>query len=354
VALYRFELPAASGYEQPAWAATPFALPAPESLVDKQEFKGLSRLTSPRAKVSILVIKLGALGDFIQAFEAFRDIRAHHADAHIVLLTTPPFAPLARRAPWFDEVWTDGRPGWTKIATWARLAARLRRVDLTRIYDLQSNRRTAIIYRLVGGRHGPPWLGKTPGCAFPEPTFPAGADNAGRHRAHLTSAGVPSAGPLDLAWLAADIADIKPGGRFVLMAPGCSPHRPRKRWPPENYAMLSSGLVSRNYRVALVGTRADRDVIDAIRARLPQAVDLCERTDLFELASLARAAAAFVGNDTGPTFLAAAVGAPTLTLMSSETDERRMAPPGAASRWIKRDNLADLGVGEVEAVLNLP
>jgi ADP-heptose:LPS heptosyltransferase len=309
---------------------------------------------SPRAKDSILVIKLGALGDFIQTFEAFSDIRAHHAGAQIVLLTTPLFAALARRAPWFDEVWTDGRPRWTEIPVWARLAARLRRAHFTRIYDLQYNRRTAIVYRLVGGRHGPPWLGKTPGCAFPEPTYSAGADNVGRLRAHLASAGAPSAGPLDLSWLAADVADIKPAGRFVLMAPGCSPHRPRKRWPPENFARLGSALVGRNDRVALVGTKADRDVIDAIRARLPEAVDLGGRTDLFELASLARAAAAFVGNDTGPTFLAAAVGAPTLTLMSSETDERRMAPRGAASRWIKRDNLVDLSVEDVEAALNLP
>jgi ADP-heptose:LPS heptosyltransferase len=359
VALYRFELRPASGYEQPgadSVGSDPFfsASAAPESLARNRDFKGLFKLMSPPVKDSILVIKLGALGDFIQTFEAFSDIRAHHTGADIVLLTTPPLAALARRAPWFDEVWIDGRPRWTEIAAWARLAVRLRRANFTRIYDLQYNRRTAIMYRLVGGRRGPPWFGKTAGCAFPEPNYAVDADNAGRLRAHLASAGAPSAGPPDLSWLAADIADIKPAGRFVLMAPGCSPHRPRKRWPPENYARLGAGLVSRNYRIALIGTRVDRDVIDAIRVRLPQAVDLGERTDLFELASLARAAAAFVGNDTGPTFLAAAVGAPTLTLMSSETVEGRMAPRGAASRWIKRDSLADLSVEDVEAALNLP
>ncbi|HYC26173.1 MAG TPA: glycosyltransferase family 9 protein [Roseiarcus sp.] len=309
---------------------------------------------SAQAKDRILVIKLGSLGDFIQAFEAFRDIRAHHAAADIVLLTTPPFAGLAKGSPWFDEVWTDGRPRWTQVSVWARLAARLRRSDFTRIYDLQFNRRTTIMYRVVGGRRGPPWLGKTPGCAFPEPTYPAQTDNVGRLRAHLQSAGTPSAGPLDLSWLSADVADIRPSGRFVLLAPGCSAHRPRKRWPPENYAALGMKLASRHYSVALVGTKVDQDAIDVIRAKLPQALDLAGRTDFFKLASLARVADAFVGNDTGPTFLAAKVGAPTLTLMSVETDELRMAPRGAAARWIKRDNLADLSVEEVEAALNLP
>ncbi|MEC7538546.1 MAG: ADP-heptose--LPS heptosyltransferase, partial [Pseudomonadota bacterium] len=41
----------------------------------------------------VLVIKLGALGDFVQALGPFSAIRAHHADQRIALLTTPPFVP---------------------------------------------------------------------------------------------------------------------------------------------------------------------------------------------------------------------------------------------------------------------
>ncbi len=39
----------------------------------------------------ILVIKLGALGDFIQAMGPMAAIRRHHPDADITLLTTEPF-----------------------------------------------------------------------------------------------------------------------------------------------------------------------------------------------------------------------------------------------------------------------
>ncbi|HLW93475.1 MAG TPA: glycosyltransferase family 9 protein [Roseiarcus sp.] len=311
-------------------------------------------MTSQSAKETILVIKLGSLGDFIQAFDAFNDIRAFHAAARVALLTTPPFAQLARRSPWFDEVSTDGRLKWTDIADFARMAWRLRRGSFARVYDLQQNHRSAMMFRIVGAKRGPPWFGKAPGCAFPEPAYDIGADNVGRLRAHLESAGVPSAGAPDLAWLAGDIGALKPQGRFVLMAPGCSPHRPRKRWPSSNYAELGARLNKRGYRIAVVGTAADREAIEVIVARLPEAIDLGGRTDLFQLASLAREAAAFVGNDTGPTFLCAKIGAPTLTLMSVETDEVRMAPRGRSARWIKRDNLADLGVDEVEAALNLP
>ncbi len=58
----------------------------------------------------ILVIKLGALGDFAQAIGPFAAIRRHHADAHVTLLTTAPYAPFAEAGGWFDEVWIDARP----------------------------------------------------------------------------------------------------------------------------------------------------------------------------------------------------------------------------------------------------
>lgn len=59
----------------------------------------------------ILVIKLGALGDFVQAMGPAAAIRAHHERAEITLLTTAPFVELARAAPYFDRIWVDERPG---------------------------------------------------------------------------------------------------------------------------------------------------------------------------------------------------------------------------------------------------
>ena len=48
--------------------------------------------------MKILVIKLGALGDFVLAMAAMRKIREAHPDDHITLLTTPPFGPLVRNS----------------------------------------------------------------------------------------------------------------------------------------------------------------------------------------------------------------------------------------------------------------
>ena len=53
----------------------------------------------------ILVIKHGALGDFVLSMGPFAAIRVHHAQAQIALLTTAPFAELARRSGYFGRIW---------------------------------------------------------------------------------------------------------------------------------------------------------------------------------------------------------------------------------------------------------
>ena len=66
----------------------------------------------------VLVIKLGAMGDFVQASGPFAAIRAHHPKAQITLLTTAAFAHFAEESPWFDTVWCDRRPKRWNLAGW--------------------------------------------------------------------------------------------------------------------------------------------------------------------------------------------------------------------------------------------
>jgi ADP-heptose:LPS heptosyltransferase len=302
---------------------------------------------------AILAIKLGALGDMIQAFDSFHDLRAFHRGERLVLLTTPPFAALAARMPWFDAVWADGRPKAAALGRYAALIARLRRARFRRVYDLQCSKRTAMYRRLLGGPRRPQWAGTAPGSDFlPEPV--AGLrHNSDAMRATLAAAGVPPARPTDLAWLDADVTALALPPRFVMLVPGSSPGQPHKRWPPAHYAALGRRLRERGYDIVLVGTAADRASIAEIAALLPEAHDLCGQTDLFQLAAVARRAAWVVGNDTGPVFLSAAIGAPTLMLMSHSTEPARSAPRGPSAAWLKRDDLATLPVEDVERAVLL-
>lgn len=77
-----------------------------------------------------------------------------------------------------------------------------------------------------------------------------------------------------------------------------------------------------------------------------QARDLTGRTDFAQLAVLGAKAALVVGNDTGPTHLLAAAGAPTIALFSDASDPALCGPRGHVA-VIKSPDLKALPVSTV-------
>ena len=299
----------------------------------------------------ILVIKLGALGDVILALDAFRAIRQRHAGAHITLLTRKPFVALTGKMPWFDAVWTDPAPKFLQVRKWLAFRRRLRGGQFSRVYDLQCNDRSGFYFRLLGPNR-PEWCGVARGCSHPRPDF--GAENlpvSERLVRMLEAAGVPRAGPAELSWLDGPVADFALPARFVLLVPGCAAQHPYKRWPAKHYAGLVERLAGQGLAAIAIGTAVDHDAIAEIQTQAPILINLAGKTDIGQVAALARRAAAVVGNDTGPVHITGIVGAPTLVLMSRVTDPVRMLPRGPSVSWLKKDNLADLTVSEVFAAL---
>ncbi len=300
------------------------------------------------------MIKLGALGDLVQCLDAFHAIRRHHPDHRLILLTTPPFAPFGEAMPWFDEIWLDRRPKAWQLGEWLSLIGRLRAEPLERVYDLQSNQRTALYFRLLAGRR-PDWSGEVKGCSHPRPPFLSmTGHNHDRLLEHIRSAGVPDAGPAPLDWLDANVSRFDLPPRFVLLVPGCSPKRPGKRWPAGRFADLANRLERQGIAAVAIGTRSDQAQVDDIRTTAPGVIDLTGRTSLPDLGGIARAALGAVGNDTGPIFIAGILGTPTLSLMSTrESIPERMAPLGPNTGWLACEELAALPVDTVEQALRL-
>ena len=288
----------------------------------------------------ILVIKLGALGDFVQAFGPFAAIRAHHPGAHVTLLTTPPFAELARRSPWFDRVWDHGRPRGLDLGRRLALLRDLRAGRFDRVYDLQTSPRSSR-YRLLVGL-GAEWSGVAAGASHPHANPGRNAmHTVDRQREQLRMAGIAAFPAPELSWLEDDLGGFDLPNRFALLIPGASPARPGKRWPgfPELAAALSAaGLPS-----VVVGGKGEGPLAVA----MPAALDLTGRTSLFQLAAIARQAAVVVGNDTGPTHLSAATGSPTLALFGSESDPARCAPRGRSVLVLRGEPIATLAPAEV-------
>ena len=307
----------------------------------------------------ILVIRLGALGDFIQSTGPFAAIRAHHSDARIVLLTTKPFAAFAAASPYFDEIWVDERPKFWQLTKVRRLRQTLRSGGFGRVYDLQTSDRSSSYFRLMA--NSVEWSGIAPGCSHPHANprrdFMHTLD---RQAEQLAMAGIAATPPPDLSWVKPDLSWVKTEvGRFelsspfALLVPGGAPHRPAKRWPAEHFAKLAQGLAKQGIRPVLLGTAAESTELNAIAAACPQAVSLAGRTELLDIAALGRLAHWAIGNDTGPMHVLAAAGCACVVLFSHDSDPALCSPRGRVT-LLRRASLADLDVEEVQGVLGTP
>jgi ADP-heptose:LPS heptosyltransferase len=300
----------------------------------------------------ILVLKLGALGNIILSLGPFAAIRRHHADAHITLLTLKPYAAWLAGSPWFDDVWVDARPEWWNLPGVLALRRRLGSGGFDRVYDLQTSSRSSRYFHLFPRRTRPEWSGIAAGASHPD------ADPA-RNRLHdidrqfgqLRAAGVAERPAADLSWAEGDIGRFALPDRFALLVPGCSPHRPGKRWPAERYGALAASLDAQGIAPVIIGSAAERRLADTIRAAAPAARDLTGQTTLGDLACLARAARSAVGNDTGPMHLIATAGCRSVVLFSRDSDPALCAPRGPDVTVLRRPDLGALAPEDVLPLL---
>jgi len=299
----------------------------------------------------ILLIKHGALGDLVQGFDAFAAMRAGKPDAHIALLTSPPFAGFAHMMPWFDEILVDPRAAFVNVGAVFRVRQMLRS-NWDAIVDLQCSRRTAH-YHLFLAPPATRWFGTAQGASDPYPDF-AGINN---NKRMLIAAEMAGGSPLtpdsvDFSWLkSSGVKDAKAKARTkqAVLIPGCSVAKPQKKWPVAHFALLANKLDQQGYEVSIAGTNTDRGTADTLLENAPFCIDMVGKTDLPALARLLSGASIVVGNDTGPVFLAARLGTPTIMIMGPETDPEMSAPTGSHNSWLRADPIEAVST---EAILD--
>ncbi len=307
----------------------------------------------------ILVIKLGALGDFVQALGPFAAIRRHHANDRITLLTTPPFADLARASGYFDVVETCGRPKALAVCGWLRLM-RVLNSGFARVYDLQTSDRSSFYRNLMGFPFSrpPEWSGIAAGSSHPHKNPQRDFQHTiERQREQLLNAGITDVPLADMSWAEADVRRFALKSPYVLFVPGGSSHRPDKRWPSGRFAALARRLVSAGITPVLLGTREEAQLLKSVASAAIGTKNLAGATSLIEIAVLARDARAAVGNDTGPLHLIAATGIPVVALFSKASDPALCAPRGPDGpetvTVLQSDSLAQLPEAKVASALNL-
>ncbi len=125
---------------------------------------------------------------------------------------------------------------------------------------------------------------------------------------------------------------VHPGSRWLF-----------KCWPAERTAALIDRIVDDGLHVVITGAPDEREraLVAAILAAIKPAahartVDLCGQLSLSELAALAGQARAFVGVDSAPMHIAAAMGTPTVAIFGP-SGELQWSPWGVAARVITSD-----------------
>jgi ADP-heptose:LPS heptosyltransferase len=114
---------------------------------------------------------------------------------------------------------------------------------------------------------------------------------------------------------------------YVVVHPGASV--PARAWSPENHAGLVQLLAGDGRRVAVTGSRAERDLTAYVTGLpRPDVADLGGRTSFAELAEVLAGAEAVVVGNTGPAHLAAAVGTPVVSLHAPTVPAPRWRPWG--------------------------
>jgi ADP-heptose:LPS heptosyltransferase len=266
--------------------------------------------------MNILVIKLGALGDFIYALGPMAAIRRAHAGDHITLLTTKPFARLGKECGYFDDVWIDEKPKAFDILGWFHLRSRLNHGKFSRVYDLQNNDRTSLYFRLFSPR--PEWVGAAKGASHrnDKPERVVGHAFHG-HVQTLALAGITDVGLDPLTWMRCEVSVFGLPKSYVLLVAGSSPQHPEKRWPIEYYRLLAAKLLRQGYHPVLIGSKAEEETNAEISRGL-DILNLTGKTALEDLPALARGAEAAIGNDTGPMHIICVSGCPTVMFFCSQ------------------------------------
>ncbi|HNR29673.1 MAG TPA: glycosyltransferase family 9 protein [Candidatus Hydrogenedentes bacterium] len=147
---------------------------------------------------------------------------------------------------------------------------------------------------------------------------------------YLAALGYPAAPPFRLA--------VAPTPRHeVILAPGSGGRR--KNWPFDRFLTVAGELAARGYGVAWCVGPAEESL------RLPENHAALRDAPLVEIAGILAGARLYIGNDSGITHLAAAVGCPTVAVFGP-TDPTVWAPRGARVHVVAGDPWPD-----AEAVL---
>jgi len=285
-----------------------------------------SLLPSLPPGAEILVIRLRSIGDVVLTLPALAALHAWRPDLRVSLLLEPSCAPLLEGNPVVSEVLLHR--GF--LAT----VRELRRRRFSVAFNMHGGPTSALLTALSGAPARVCWAGRQFSFFYnvqvpaPAPANGPSAMHTVEHRllqfswTGLPEAPIPAATiypqPDAVAAMQRSLAEkgIAPGQRYAVLRPGATPAN--KRWPVEGFAQIARWLREAQGLVPVVNLGpGDEEIAAAVERHLAPVSIVVGSLHLRRLIALLAGASLFIGNDTGPTHIAAALGKPCVVVFGA-------------------------------------
>jgi heptosyltransferase-3 len=278
----------------------------------------------------VLVIRGGAIGDFILTLPALAALRRQFPEAHLEVLGYPHIAQLALAAGLADRVQPiEARSLAGFFARNGELAEDLMDyfsefdIIISFLYDpdeiFQKNVARCAPGQFIAGPHRPQENVILPAAKV--------------YLKPLERLAIFDADPVPRL----SIGPQPPYSHQLALLPGSGSEL--KNWPEEKWAELLDYLLrSTNYQFLLIGGEAEGERLQRLsRAFDPSRLRVAQSLPLVDLAILMQSSASFIGHDSGISHLAAALGLPGIVLWGHTTEEI-WRPPSARVRILKHQH----------------
>jgi heptosyltransferase I len=279
-------------------------------------------MQSPR----ILIVRLSAIGDVVQSVPVVCALRERFPQAFLAWAVQERAGTLLRGHEAIDELIVLPHRFLASPREVWRLRRRLLGLQFDTAIDVQCLTKSALLAWLSGARRrigfGNPGGRELSKLFNNERVDPKSMHQVDRYLELLQPLGIASpnvrfqlpehAG--DGAAAARILAERKLDRDYAIINPGAG--WPSKLWPTDRYAAVARHLGQKHGLPTLIvwGGKAEQPLAEQIVAAAEGMAKIAPATTLPELAALSRRARLFVGADTGPLHIAAAVGTPCVGL----------------------------------------
>ena len=260
----------------------------------------------------ILVLRGGALGDFVVTLPALQALRARWPDGRLELIGYPTVARLALRGGLVDAVHSLDQAGMARFFS-ARPAFTEEQADFIRSFD--------IVLCYLHDPHG--LLEENLRLAGARVLLMASPLVRERHAVDhflhpLESLAIYGADPVPRLPVSAP-----PDPRSLVIHPGSG--SPRKNWPLDRFLAVAVRARDAGWHPRFLLGEVERDLAPAVHVA---GFDVTVDVPLDEVAALLGGCGGYLGNDSGISHLAAACGA-SCAVLFGPTDPAQWAPRGA-------------------------